>query len=132
MGVAQCRPHWRPRHALLSLHPAPVEAGEEDIVDQALDLFKANILFKNYEMENEVDRVLVYTTLYIIECLKKLAKCPNKERARQDMYSFALEKFALPGESGFPLNAFFNKPTIRHETGARLVERVFDPKLTSD
>merc|ERR1712110_254756 len=125
--------------------PAPVEAGEEDIVDQALDLFKANILFKNYEMESEVDRVLVYPALYIIECLKNLAKSPNKERAGQDMYSFALEKFALPGESGFPLNAFFNKPTrsdveelrkyfvqIRHETGARLVERVFDPKLTSD
>ena len=70
-------------------------------------------MFKNYEMENEVDRVLVYTTLYIIECLKKLAKSPNKERAQQDMYSFALEKFALPGESGFPLNAFFNKPTVR-------------------
>jgi len=125
--------------------PAPVESGAEDIVDQALDLFKANILFKNYEMESEVDRVLVYSTLYIIECLKRLQKCPNKERAQQEMYSAALESFALPGEQGFPLNAFYNKPKggdveelrkyltqIRHELGSRLVDRVFDPKLSPD
>ena len=67
-------------------------------------------MFKQFDMETGVDRVLVYVTLYIIECLKRLQKVPNQERAAQEMFSMALEQFALPGEAGFPLNAFFNKP----------------------
>ena len=61
-------------------------------------------------METDVDRVLVYVTLYIIECLKRLQKLPNVERATQDMFSAALEPFSIPGEAGFPLNAFYTKP----------------------
>ena len=61
-------------------------------------------------METDVDRVLVYVTLYIIECLKRLQKLPNVERATQDMFSAALEPFSIPGEAGFPLNAFYSKP----------------------
>jgi len=125
--------------------PAPTCHQEEDIVDETIKLFKANILFKQFDMETDVDRVLVYVTLYIIECLKKLQKVPNLERATQEMFSMALESFALPGEAGFPLNAFFTKPNrneadelrkyftqLRHETGARLAEKVYDPALTSD
>ena len=73
--------------------------------------FQANILFKSFEMETDVDRVLVYVTLYIIQCLKRLQKIPNAERATQDMFSAALENFSIPGEAGFPLNAFYTKPT---------------------
>ena len=61
-------------------------------------------------METEVDRVLVYITLYTIECLKRLQKCSNKEQGTREMYTAALESFHLPGESGFPLNAFYTKP----------------------
>merc|ERR1712034_98341 len=108
-----------------------MDTKERDIIDETLDLFKANILFKNFEMKDTVDRVLVYITLYTIECLKRLAKISSKERAIQDMYSMALEQMAIPGDSAFPLNAFFVKPAdreaedmkkylvqIRHETGA--------------
>merc|ERR1712215_575263 len=66
--------------------PAPTTT-DEDIVDQSINLFKANILFTNFEMETDVDRVLVYVTLYIIECLKRLQKLPNIERATQGMFS---------------------------------------------
>merc|ERR1711971_548133 len=123
--------------------PAP-SSSQEDIVDQTISLFKANILFKQFDMETDVDRVLVYVTPYIIECLKRLQKVPTLERAQQEMFSMALESFALPGEAGFPLNAFFTKPSraeaeelkkyfiqLRHETGARLAEKVYDPALTS-
>ena len=61
-------------------------------------------------MESNVDRVLVYVTLYIIECLKRLQKSANLERAIQDMHTLALEPFKLPGEAGFPLGGFFSKP----------------------
>jgi len=124
--------------------PAPVTQ-EEDIVDQSLDLFKANILFKQFEMETDVDRVLVYVTLYTIECLKRLQKCANKEQGMKEMYTTALESFHLPGEPGFPLNSFYTRPKsgeteelkkyftqLRQETGVRLVTRVFDPALAPE
>ncbi len=52
----------------------------------------------------------MYVTLYAVLCLKRLAKCANKERATQDMFTLALERFSLPGEGDFPLNAFYDKP----------------------
>merc|ERR1711935_165116 len=119
------------------------EIGGNSFVDQALDVFKANILFKQFKIETDVDRVLVYITLYIIDCLKKLQKCSNKERAAQTMKAAALEAFALPGDSNFPLNAFFSKPKtsqekeelkkymtqMRQVTGSKLVERVFSETM---
>eukprot|EP00095_Tigriopus_kingsejongensis_P009533 snap_masked-scaffold260_size234135-processed-gene-0.2 protein:Tk09533 transcript:snap_masked-scaffold260_size234135-processed-gene-0.2-mRNA-1 annotation:"arp2 3 complex 21 kd" len=124
----------------------PANNADSDIVDESLDLFKANILFTNFEIKEKADLILVYCTLYITLCLKKLQKCGNKERAVQEMFSQALEKFSLPGEADFPLNAFFEKPKsnaeseelrkyltqIRSEVGARLVERVFDPEFSTD
>merc|ERR1719348_603800 len=112
---------------------------EDSFIDQALDVFKANILFKQFKIETDVDRTLVYVTLYIIDCLKKLQKAPNKERALQTMKTAALEEFALPGDSKFPLNAFYPKPQTSQQkeelrklmtqlcqvTGMKLVERVF-------
>merc|ERR1712203_1164610 len=116
---------------------------DDDIVDETIRLFKPNILFKSFEMKDSVDRVLVYITLYIVECLKKLAKIEGKEKAMLEMFSMALGAHSIPGESGFPLNAFFTKPQgkeeedmkkyivqLRHETGARLVEKVYDPAIS--
>ncbi|KAF8792645.1 Actin-related protein 2/3 complex subunit 3 like protein [Argiope bruennichi] len=54
----------------------------------------------------------------------------------------AIAKFDIPGESGFPLNAVYAKPSspseadlmrqylvqLRQECGARLCEKVFDPE----
>lgn len=73
--------------------PAPKENLEFDIIDEALTLFKANVFFKNYEIKvnlmrcrnalnltfkSEADRTLIYITLYITECLKKIQKVSNK------------------------------------------------------
>uniref|UniRef100_A0A2K5KWL0 Actin-related protein 2/3 complex subunit 3 n=1 Tax=Cercocebus atys TaxID=9531 RepID=A0A2K5KWL0_CERAT len=105
--------------------PAPRETKDTDIVDEAIYYFKANVFFKNYEIKNEADRTLVYITLYISECLKKLQKCNSKSQ-----------------EPGFPLNAIYAKPAnkqedevmraylqqLRQETGLRLCEKVFDPR----
>ena len=77
------------------------------------NIFQANILFKSFEIESDVDRVLVYVTLYIIECLKRMQKQPNLERATLDMHAAAREQFALPGDANFPLNAFFSKEVLR-------------------
>ena len=62
------------------------------------------------QIREKSDLVLVYCILYISLCLKQLAKAPNKEKGSQDMFSLALQNFALPGDADFPLNAFFEKP----------------------
>lgn len=90
-----------------------------------------------FAVQSEVDRVLIYVTLYITECLKRLARCQNMEQGQQDLYAMAISKFDLPGDAGFPLNSVFAKPEnpdlmreyllqLRHETGNRVLERVFD------
>ncbi|KAI5719964.1 hypothetical protein M8J76_017297 [Diaphorina citri] len=101
--------------------PAPqFTTGEQDIIEEALYYFKANVFFRTYEIKSEADRLLIYITLYITECLKKLQKCPTKAQGQNEMYSLALAKFDLPGEAGFPLNS------VRQETGLRVCERVFN------
>ncbi|XP_037950624.1 actin-related protein 2/3 complex subunit 3 [Teleopsis dalmanni] len=119
--------------------PAPCSNIENDIIDESLYFFKANVFFRTYEIKSEVDRVLIYITLYITECLKKLQRCSNKNQASQEMYSLAISKFDIPGDAGFPLNAVYAKPLtsqdadlmrqyllqLRHETGNRVCEKVF-------
>uniref|UniRef100_A0A8C7XET0 Actin-related protein 2/3 complex subunit 3 n=1 Tax=Oryzias sinensis TaxID=183150 RepID=A0A8C7XET0_9TELE len=113
-----------------------------DIIDEAIYYFKANVFFKNYEIKNEADRTLIYVTLYISECLKKLQKCSSRGQGEKEMYTLGITNFPIPGEPGFPLNAMYAKPAsktdeetmraylqqIRQETGLRLCDRVFDPQ----
>lgn len=142
--------------------PAPTVATlEQDVIDESLYFFKANVFFRTYEIkvsgweivaieltltasnlsfvQSEVDRVLIYVTLYITECLKRLQRCSNKAQGMQEMKSLAIAKFDIPGEAGFPLNTVYIKPTttteadsmrlylqqLRQETGNRVCERVF-------
>ncbi|XP_032814003.1 actin-related protein 2/3 complex subunit 3 isoform X1 [Petromyzon marinus] len=95
--------------------PAPKETREMDIIDEAIMYFKANVFFKNYEIKNEADRTLIYVTLYITECLKKLQKCTSKGQGEKEMYSLGITNFPIPGEGGFPLNAMYAKPSGRAE-----------------
>lgn len=87
--------------------------------------------------QSEVDRVLIYITLYITECLKRLARCTSRAQGQQELYSLAIDRFDLPGDPGFPLNSIYTKPEdpermrqyflqLRHETGNRLLEKVFN------
>uniref|UniRef100_A0A287CRR9 Actin-related protein 2/3 complex subunit 3 n=1 Tax=Ictidomys tridecemlineatus TaxID=43179 RepID=A0A287CRR9_ICTTR len=114
-----------------SLPPPPIivfRRTNTDIVDEAIYYFKANVFFKNYEIKNEADRTLIYITLYISECLKKLQKCNSKSQGEKEMYTLGITNFPIPGEPGFPLNAIYAKPQLRQETGLRLCEKVFDPQ----
>lgn len=98
--------------------PAPRETGEADVLDEALYYFKANVFFRTYEVKSEADRLLIYLTLYITECLKKMQKCSNKSQAQNEMYTLAISKFDIPGEPGFPLNSVYAKPATQQEAGA--------------
>ena len=79
--------------------PAPIlpPSDQLDIIDETLYYFKANVFFRTYEIKSESDRVLIYLTLYVTECLKKLQKCPTKNQGLQEMYSLAIARFDIPG-----------------------------------
>ena len=42
-------------------------AGQDDIIDEVLMYFKANVLFKHFEVKGTADRVLIYMTLYVTQ-----------------------------------------------------------------
>jgi actin related protein 2/3 complex subunit 3 len=128
------------RGPVQSLVKADLAEDDVDIVDEALSYFKANVFFKTYEIQSDSDRVLIYITLYITECLKKLQRCTSKEQGLQEMYSLAISRFDIPGDPGFPLNSVYSRPPnadeadllrqyfiqLRQECGQRVCERVFD------
>lgn len=121
---------------------APVaDAGvEEDIIDEALKFFKANVFFATYAVKGENDRLLLYLTLYIHQCLTRMTRCASKDAVLREMNQLGIESFKLPFDDGFPLSSFYKKVTskreadelrqyllhCRQECGLRLAERVCD------
>ncbi|CAF0919611.1 unnamed protein product, partial [Didymodactylos carnosus] len=121
--------------------PAPSETSieNEDIIDEALKYFRANIFFRNYDIKNDADRTLIYLTLYITECLRRLQKCQSRIQAQKELSALAISTFPTPGDSDFPLNGMFTKPShnemdrmkeylqqLRQECSERILDRVID------
>lgn len=51
-------------------------------MEEALYYFRANVLFRNYQIEGPADRTLIYLTFFIQQCLKELEKHPGKKEGR--------------------------------------------------
>jgi actin related protein 2/3 complex subunit 3 len=54
---------------------------------------------------------LIYLTLYITECLRRLQKCQSRIQAQKELTSLAISAFPIPGDADFSLNGMFTKPT---------------------
>ena len=93
---------------------------QPDIIDEAIEFFKANVMFRNYDVEGPADRVLVYLTLYIHLCLTKITN-KSKGDAVNTLYQLAISNFAIPGDSNFSLGGFVTNPANRSDAGT--VER---------
>merc|ERR1711953_51379 len=119
--------------------PAP-QIQEEDIIDEAIKYFKANVFFKSFSPENDADRLFIYVTLWIQECLKVLQKAQSRDDGWKSLYSKSVQDFAIPGDSSFPINAYFHKPRssqeaqkmkdylkqVRLETATRMLDVALD------
>lgn len=124
------------------------ESGEStpayDIVDEAIYYFKANMMHKTFEVKGPADRLILYLTLYIQQCLKRLlaaGKAANKTQARQLLLGLAVERSPCPLDNSYPFSAFHppaSKCTpgeqelwadyckqLRLETAVRLIQRIF-------
>ncbi|XP_024371343.1 actin-related protein 2/3 complex subunit 3 [Physcomitrium patens] len=120
--------------------PAPTaEAGSMDIIDEAINYFRANVLFRKFEIKGPADKLLVYLTLYINMALKRIEACKTEADGVKAIINLGLEKFPIPGEPGFPLGGLFTAPQtreegdllrnyfkqVREETSGRLMEKVY-------
>lgn len=106
--------------ALLPLHtsfrgPAYPPQQDYDIVEETLDLFRANSFFKNFEIKGAADRLLIYGILFVSDCLSKLNKLVNFREATRILSNLALDNFALPGDIGFPLNSMYQAPANKND-----------------
>jgi actin related protein 2/3 complex subunit 3 len=48
----------------------PLNELDLDIIDESLIYFRANVLFKNFPIKGDADRLLVYITVFIQKCLE--------------------------------------------------------------
>jgi len=119
----------------------PAPANQEDIIDEAINFYKANVLFRNFEVKGPADRLLIYLTLYISQALIKIGEKPGVKKgdAEKLLYNLAIENFSLPGDKGFALGGYVTNPAnrgetdtmrqyftqLRQETGTRLLEKVY-------
>ncbi|KAL4939831.1 hypothetical protein BDV06DRAFT_198024 [Aspergillus oleicola] len=110
-----------------------------DCVDEILSLFRANVLFRNFEINGPADRMLIYGTLFITECLGKVKPAMTVREAEKALNNVALDNFAIPGDASFPLNQAFESPRdrqdaetlraylsqVRQEVAIRLLARLY-------
>ena len=65
--------------------PAP-KTTDFDIVDEAIQYFRPNVLFRKYAIQSDADKLLIYLTLYISQCLKRLhqSQAPSSSASSQN------------------------------------------------
>ncbi|KAG2046119.1 Arp2/3 complex 21 kDa subunit ARPC3 [Suillus hirtellus] len=85
---------------LTTAHVANPEQG--DIIDKTLDLFRANSLFRNFEIKGPVDRLLIILILYISDCLAKIGSArtvPMQIEASKMLNTLSIDNLAIPGDA---------------------------------
>lgn len=119
--------------------PSYPSNAEYDIIDEVLDLFRANSFFKNFEIKGPADRALIYGILFVSECLGKLKPTTSANEANKVLNTAAVEHFSIPGDAGFPLNSLYAAPRdrtevellrgylmqFRQELAKRLIEKIY-------
>ncbi|PLN85503.1 actin-related protein 2/3 complex subunit 3 [Aspergillus taichungensis] len=93
----------------------PTDSESYDCVDEILSLFRANVLFRNFEINGPADRMLIYGTLFITECLGKVRPNMSSLEASKALNNAALDHFAIPGDVSFPLNQAFEPARDRQD-----------------
>ena len=114
----------QPQHILQRKHYSRVcilaDPSEADIIDETLDLFRANSLFRNFEIKGPADRLLIILILYVSDCLAKIGTAktvPNQIEATKMLNTLSVDNFPIPGDANFALNAHYAPPGSRADAG---------------
>jgi hypothetical protein len=119
--VRSTRSHTSYKQPLIShLKPTSADPEQADIVDETLDLFRANSLFRNFEIKGPADRLLIILILFISDCLAKLGNAktvPTQIEASKMLNTLSVDNFPVPGDANFPLNAHYAAAASRADSG---------------
>jgi hypothetical protein len=55
-----------------------IDLEDEDIIDETLNFFRANVFFRNFDVRGSADRTMIYLTLYTHQCLVKCEKIEDR------------------------------------------------------
>ncbi|KAJ1913956.1 subunit of the Arp2/3 complex [Mycoemilia scoparia] len=124
--------------------PGPAQ-NHDDAVDEALRLFRPNCFFKNFEIKDDGDRLLVYLILFISQCLGTLGPNITKSEAKKNLHNLAVSRFSVPGDPDFSLKSVYPANTdinskerlrqylqqARQETAMRLLDIVYEDNTPS-
>ncbi|KAJ1822484.1 subunit of the Arp2/3 complex [Coemansia sp. RSA 2599] len=78
-----------------------------DAVDEALELFRPNSFFKNFEIKGNGDRLLIYIILFISQSLNKLKPTMAAGEATKQLYTLAVSQVVIPADVNFPLHSMY-------------------------
>ena len=53
------------------------DTSTHDVVDEAIAMFRANVLFKNYKIQGAGDKVMMFLTAFIQKCLEQMFRFPD-------------------------------------------------------
>lgn len=82
--------------------PAPkADFDGDDIIDEAISQFRANVYFKNYDVRGPADKVLIYLTVYIQKVLEVVSKNPEKAEAKKAILALIQEPVPTTASAGF-------------------------------
>eukprot|EP00461_Guttulinopsis_vulgaris_P000088 UN00088 len=128
--------------------PAPPSIDNaKDIVDEAIEFFRANVLFRNFSPKNPQDLLLAYLTVFITELLRFHAKDKTLQDAKKNITRISLDqRFTIPGEKDFAFAGFFTAPAsaaeqkdireyllqVRQECANRLLDRIYNADGTQN
>ena len=51
-----------------------MEGDGDDIIDEAIQFFRAQVFFKNFEVKGPADKTMIYLTVFIQKCLDLISK----------------------------------------------------------
>lgn len=97
---------------------------EKDIIDEAYDLFRVNVLFKNYDIKGSADPVLIYLLVCLTHCFKlteneyaDILQCRKLvEGAKKRLQDVINEKVPRPREKGFFMSTMLEDIPHEYET----------------
>lgn len=84
-GPAYVLPALPPSQSDLDIDP---NSESYDCIDEILSLFRANVLFRNFEIKGPADRMLIYGILFLSECLGKVKPTMTARDAEKVCYSY--------------------------------------------
>lgn len=112
---------------------------EIDIIDEALMYFRANVLFKNFPIKSDADKLLIYISVFISKCLEVALSTGNDyEKAKNYMKILIDDCEWSPNLKSHFLNNLLNVQQneinelqvflkgIRKETVMRLIYILYD------